>query len=313
MKRARNDRPSVLPTWAKVEPKVLRALSKVDGRRSALTIAGYWLSVVVVSAICWRFWHPALYLLTLAFIGARHHDLLVLMHDAAHFRLFKNRKRNDWLSELLLTWPFFFVSTHAYRRNHHAHHKWVNTDQDPDLVGKTGPHWTFPMSGWRMAWIALTDVMGLAQLRILAIVRRLSAADAVPRKYKIGRAVFWLVAAPVIWLTGTWELFLLFHVVPFLTFTPMFLRFRAIAEHYGIREDLPIGTRSRTTLPTLLERVFFLSQPVWFHAEHHFHPSVPLHRLNELHAHLMARPEYAARVHISHGYLSAFKECTQRG
>ena len=134
-------------------------------------------------ALCWHYFHWALYLLALLFIGARQHDLLVLMHDGAHYRLFKSRKLNDWMSELFLTWPFFVVSTHGYRANHWAHHRHLNTAEDPDLVGKVGPHWAFPMPARKLLWIVLSDVMGLAQLRTLVIIRRMHKPGATPKPF----------------------------------------------------------------------------------------------------------------------------------
>ena len=312
-KRKTGDRPEVLPAWAKVDAKVLRPLSKVSDARSALTIAGDWLSVLVVATACWHYFHWALYVLAVLFIGARQHDLLVLMHDGAHYRLFKNRKLNDWMSELFLTWPFFVVSTHGYRANHWAHHRHLNTAEDPDLVGKVGPHWTFPMPLPKLIWIIVSDSLGLAQLRTLVIIRRMHKPGATPKEFVRAKIVFCIVLLAGITLAKLWIPFLLFWLVPFLTWTPTVLRLRAVAEHYGIHAALPVGTRTRTVLPNLLDRLFFVNHAVWFHSEHHFYPSVPLHRLGELHAHLMEREEYRNRVHVSRGYWRAFWEVTREG
>lgn len=307
------DRPEVLPEWAKVAPADLRRLSQVDDLTSMRSIAGDWGAILAAAALCSWLWHPALYVVTVLFIGARQHDLLVLMHDAAHFRLMKNRARNDWVSELFLTWPFVVVSTHGYRANHWAHHRHLNTTADPDLMGKTGPDWTFPMPSARMTQMVFTDTLGMAQIRVLPIARRMRKPEAVPERFRRAKAV-WLVAMLIgISLAGIWLPVLLYWVVPFFTWTPAVLRLRAVAEHYGIHAALPVGTRSRTVLPTLLDRLFFVRHPVWFHAEHHFHPSVPLHRLAELHELLMTREAYRSRAHVTHGYLSAFREVTLEG
>ncbi len=312
-KRKTGDRPEVLPAWAKVDAKVLRPLSKVSDVRSALTIAGDWLAILLVATLCWHYFHWALYLVAVLFIGARQHDLLVLMHDGAHYRLFTNRKLNDWMSELFLTWPFFVASTHGYRANHWAHHRHLNTADDPDLVGKVGPLWTFPMPLKKFAWMVLTDVMGLAQPRTFDIIRRLSNKGSTPKQFLWAKAAFTVALLVGVTLAELWVPFLLFWIVPFMTWTPTLLRLRAIAEHYGIHSALPVGTRTRTVLPNLFDRLFVVNHAVWFHSEHHFYPSVPLHRLAELHEHLMAREEYRERVHISRGYWRAFWEVTREG
>ena len=61
--------------------------------------------VLVVSAalLCHAAWHPLLYLLVVAFIGARQHDLATMVHEAVHYRLSSNPRVNDWLGEAL-TW-----------------------------------------------------------------------------------------------------------------------------------------------------------------------------------------------------------------
>jgi len=307
------DRPDVRPAWSKVEPQVLRRLSKVDGRRTALAIGGTWLSILVVAAAAWHWWHPVTVLLAVLFIGARQHDLLVIMHDAAHHRLTKKRSLNDWISELFCAWPFVMVSTHGYRANHWAHHRHLNTTADPDLVGKTGPSWTFPMPARSLGWWLATDAIGLAQVRVLAIARRLRTSAPTPTAFKVGRLVFLAISAVAVTILDAWPPVLLFWVLPFCTWAPTLLRLRAIVEHYGIHADLPVGTRSRTVLPSLLDRVFIVNQPVWFHSEHHFHPSVPLHHLPELHAHLMRKRVYREHVHVTAGYARALWEVTVEG
>lgn len=309
----KGDRPDVLPAWAKVDKAVLRQLSQVSDARSVLAIGGDWLAIIGAGLLCWYLWHPVLYVVTVLFIGARQHDLLVLMHDAAHYRLFRNRAVNDWAAELFLTWPFLVVNTHGYRANHWAHHRHLNTADDPDLVGKIGPGWVFPMPAWRLAVLIVTDAIGFGQPRIVPIVRRLGRAGAMPRAFKLAKLVFVVAALAIIVATGAWKPVVLFWLVPFLTWTPALLRLRALAEHYGIHEPLPVGTRSRTVLPTLLDRLFVVGHPVWYHAEHHFYPSVPLHRLADLHDHLMQREAYREKVHVTRGYLRTLWEVTTEG
>jgi len=61
-------------------------------------------AIVAAIYLCERFWSPLMYLLAIAIIGARQHALLILMHDGVHYRLFRNRRLNDCVSELL-AWP----------------------------------------------------------------------------------------------------------------------------------------------------------------------------------------------------------------
>src|SRR5689334_4224564 len=65
----------------------VRALSRISPLRGLAAIATEWLLIFTAIALCRRFWHPLLYVLCVAFIGARQHALLVIGHDAAHFTL----------------------------------------------------------------------------------------------------------------------------------------------------------------------------------------------------------------------------------
>ena len=70
-----------------------------------LHVAAEWALIAATIYLCQRFWHPMLYVFAVAFIGSRQHALLVLMHDGVHYRLLRNRRLNDWLSEVVLAWP----------------------------------------------------------------------------------------------------------------------------------------------------------------------------------------------------------------
>ena len=78
-----------------------------------------------------------LYVFAVAFIGSRQHALLVLMHDGVHYRLLRNRRLNDWMSEVILAWPHL-VTARQYRKNHFAHHKYLNTAAGSRLEAQGG-------------------------------------------------------------------------------------------------------------------------------------------------------------------------------
>src|SRR5437763_764448 len=83
----------------KLGKEELRELSKLNPWRAAVHIVGEWLAVAAAIWLCQSHWNPLLYIVTVAFIGARQHGLLILMHDGVHYRLFPNRRFNDWVSE----------------------------------------------------------------------------------------------------------------------------------------------------------------------------------------------------------------------
>ena len=79
---------------------------------------------------------------------------------------------------------------------------------------------------------------------------------------------------------------------------------RSIAEHYGGLEYDHLLTESRTALPAWWEKWFLSPHNINYHIEHHLYPSVPCHRLPELHDLLMRDPLFKEKAHITNGYLS---------
>ena len=72
-------------------------------------------------------------MLAAAIIGSRQQALGILVHDATHYLLYKNRTVNDIVSDLCCGFPVN-ISTTLYRSTHFRHHRFANTEQDPDLV-----------------------------------------------------------------------------------------------------------------------------------------------------------------------------------
>ena len=117
-------RPTTLPAIFRSSSRSdeLRELSELNPIRSTFHIVAEWTLILTAIYLCRRFFNPVVYLLTVAFIGARQHALLILMHDGVHYRLFRGRRLNDWTAEIILAWPNL-ISARAYRKNHFAHHR----------------------------------------------------------------------------------------------------------------------------------------------------------------------------------------------
>lgn len=293
----------------------ITALSEIGPRASAAHILLEWTGIVVAVLLLQRWWHPALYVLGVAWIGARQHALAVLMHDGAHYRLFRRRWLNDGVSELLLAWPLG-ITMRAYRRSHLAHHRFLNTDDDPDWARKTGDAWRFPTSRWRLARMLLLDALGangwVQLLTIVALSRPGKPRDRHELRqeirYHLLRAAYYLCACVLLGKLVAFRLALLYWIVPMFSWLVLVLHVRSIAEHFGIAHG-HIYNESRTTRPTLLERLLLGVKNAGYHLEHHLYPSVPLHRLPELHARLMKRAAYRDKAHVTSSYWRVLREC----
>lgn len=296
---------------ARLSAELVREFSRISTARFAAHLLLEFGLIAGSIWLCERFWHPALYILTVIWIGARQHALMILMHDAAHYRAATNRKLNDVLG--LIAGTPLFISLHAYRHEHFAHHRHVNTDDDPQWVDRDGPEWVFPKSRMGLAALLVGDLFGLgsyATVRyVLLLQKRLHAHG----------ASLWLVALQplltcaiiaAVAITGTWLPFTLYWVIPIATWLTLILRIRSIAEHYALPHDHVLNF-TRTVIPTWFEKLFVAPKSIALHLEHHQYPSVPFFRLNALHKALMEQKEFREQSHITAGYTGVFRECLQ--
>lgn len=305
--RDRNSLRAVVPI--KLDKEELRALSRVNPLISTGHILLEWTAVVLAATLCHHFWNPVLYVLTVAFIGARQHALLILMHDGTHYRLFRNRRVNDWVTEVLLAWPHL-VTMRSYRENHLAHHNYVNTEKDPDWSRKKdNPEWHFPQSAWSLLNTLLRDLVGIGGINLIRLASSLSSAAPAPSKTFVRlRLAFYVAVIGTLIGTSCGRALVLYWVVPFFTWLILIMRIRSIAEHFAIPGEPGVYRQSRTTHVGVLARVFVAPKNVNYHIEHHFFPSVPFFRLPKLHALLMSNEEFAGAAHVSQGYTSVLLE-----
>ncbi len=296
----------------KLSKEELRELSTVNPILACIHIGAEWGLIVATICICQRFWHPMLYVFAVAFIASRQHALLVLMHDGVHYRLLRNRRLNDWMSEVILAWPHL-VSARQYRKNHFAHHRYLNTAQDPDLKRRKGdPVWVFPMAVPDLVKTLFRDVTGLNAPVLLKLAASVASADTLPVGFLVVRYGFYAVAACVIVYAGALEGFALYWVIPMFTCLVFIMRIRSIAEHHAIEGPDAAYPVTRTTYASWIERIFLAPKNVNYHIEHHFFPSVPFYRLPELHAILLSKPGFREGAHMTRSYLGVLEESVGR-
>jgi fatty acid desaturase len=259
-------------------------------------------------------WNPWLYPLLVAFIGARQHALLILMHEGTHYRLFKNHKLNDWVSEILLSWPFILFTMRAYRRNHWPHHRHTNAEGDPDWARKQNQDWAFPKRARDLLKLIVMDLVGGGFIKFVRTARRLPGEDSANagdlRLFHIVRFCFLVTVLALITALDLWVPVTLFWLIPFITWLQLAFHLRSIAEHFAMPAQQGVFGKTRTTLPTLFDRLFLVPKNVGYHLEHHLYPSVPFYNLPKLHKILMEQPIYRSSVHVTSGYLRVLHECT---
>jgi fatty acid desaturase len=304
-----SSRDRTIATEAGIDPRKIRELSTISSWLGGFHIFLEWSMIFLAALACQRFWNPMLYVAVVAFIGARQHALLILMHEGTHYRLFRNRRLNDWVSEIFLAWPHL-TTMRSYRRNHIAHHRYLNTLGDPDWTRKKDePDWQFPKHSSQILLLFMKDLTGLGAISLIRVSRSLAAND--PDKsplFGCSRLAFYAIAALTIAEFGALRSVLLFWLVPFCTWLILIMHIRSIAEHFALDSDNSTS-KTRTTVLGLAERCFIAPKNVNYHSEHHAFPSVPFYRLPELHRLMLSSEHYLDFTHLSRGYLAVLREC----
>lgn len=283
-----------------VTTQQIRDFSKMSvGKASAYLIAD-WAIIAGVIAFTQAHWSWPLYIVAVMLIGNRQHSLAIQMHDSAHFRLFPNRRINNFFGEVFCAWPMFFRMA-AYRENHNLHHRHSNTELDPDFRRER-----FPETRQEIIRMLVMDLLALNTFQQFGELKRLKK-DNVPRWIQMARIAYYALICAAITVLGGWKLFALYWAVPLFTWLKVVLRVRAIADHTGIQHR-PHPYNTRTVIPNLFDVIFLAPRQCSYHLGHHFFQSIPSYNLKALHYEMMKDQEFAANAQITRGFINILKE-----
>jgi fatty acid desaturase len=289
----------------------IKRLSTLSQWRSMGWLALDWLVIAAAIAVSEYSGSWIVYVFAILVIAGRQHGIGVLVHEAAHYRMLKNRKLNDWVVDVLAAWPML-ATVASYRRNHLAHHQNTNTEDDPDWMTKIGrAAFTFPQK-MRDAILYLAGyLVAVNTFRDLAhVLPRISKNDTSTPGYKIMRVTYFAAIIALFGVLGVIPQFILYWIVPYFTVLFLFFHVRNVAEHFGDMDYSEELTSSRTVVPYFWERWCFGPHNVHYHLEHHLYPSVPFYNLPELHRLLMKNEFYRGKAHLTRGYSTGLaREC----
>lgn len=237
-------------------------------------------------------------------LATQQHALFVLAHEAAHYRLFANRRLNDFVGRTI--GAAAGISMCTYRVIHRLHHNRLYSAEDPDIALMGG----YPRGRAYLLKKLATDLSGITAWKTYAYFfgnpaanadtakaqRPLddtatslkAAARADRRSVLVTQALLPLAIVLVFGASGL-AAYALLWLLPALTVLQAILRLRAIAEHgapAGL--DSPLQA-ARTNLPGPLARWVLFPHHVNFHTAHHLVPAVPHYHLPALHALLVER------------------------
>ena len=208
--------------------------------------------------------------------------LFTLLHETVHFTPF----RSPWLNRFVgrVCGFILLLPPEWFRFFHLAHHRHTqDPERDPELVAGGKPEtvrqYILHVSGlpvWRSE-VATLIRNALGRCDDDFVPGR--ARGRVAREARLMLAGYAMLALGSVWAGSTVLLWV--WVVPSLIGQP-FLRLYLLAEHGRCAFVADMLANTRTTFTNRLVRFIAWNMP--YHTEHHSFPSVPFHRLPELHA-----------------------------
>jgi fatty acid desaturase len=302
----------------RLPPAKIKELSVLEPGRALAATAQEWAVIATAIAVCTLFWHPVLYAIAVIVIGARQHAMLIMGHDASHYRYLPKRWQNELFANLFLMWPTF-ASVEGFRKFHSTHHQHTNLPDDGnrhiwythDAAGELAPDWQFPKTRAGLALLLLRRAFFFTGL--FWIVRGVVGSSLVPSPgwMVAARIAFYAGAAAALTVFGAWYGFLLYWIVPYCTWHIAIQYARIICEHSAVESEEDEYAITRTTIPTWLESYFILPCNVGYHLEHHWYPSVPFYRLPDLHRELMKRDGFREHAVVRHSIVTSLTECVR--
>ena len=258
-----------------------------------LCVLHAWVVIGVAMAVYAIWPNPLTFVAAVVVIGSRQLGLAILMHDAAHGVLMKTRWLNEWVGQWLCAYPTM-AELIAYRHYHLVHHRRTQQADDPDL-GLSAKFPITPSSFRRKMIRDLTGQTGYKQ-RKAQFLRSLGEKGQplgerarffwkrIGRQYLVQLILLGLMTA-----FGKPHYFLMFWVLPNITWQMAITRVRNIAEHAVVPDNNDVFRNARTTYASWWVRA--LVAPYWvnYHVDHHLLFYVPCYNLPKLHAMLLAK------------------------
>jgi fatty acid desaturase len=255
------------------------------------TGAAYCWSIIAGSLAAWAYFrNPWVFTTAFVLIATRQHALINYLHEAAHHLVSRDRRRNDWWSDVVFGAPNI-MSTASYRGNHLLHHSNLGNQRLDNEINHR-----FLIRGWRFWQTLLRGLTGWNAVR--ALFNQGRGLKNAKTDWQDRLRHFGLIAITngvlfsyCRWL-GTPIAYLVLWLIPLATLTSLLLTLRVIAEHQTLEyarrssEDFtfdmdPVFTR---TIPAnAMERFLFGPVNFGYHNEHHLYPGVPYTALPDLH------------------------------
>jgi len=316
----------------------MQEVHELNSPRTYRLLAISWVALLAAVETCHLFlWNQPyfwfVYPLAIFVIASRQGALLNIVHEASHFLVCADRKKNDWIGKWLCAMPIG-VDFDGFRRGHKVHHLHTGTQMDPP--SDTEKYKEVRFTGPRLWLLFLKDLAGITALSVFFAYE----SDKGPRKDKVGDGpktsmivkLATLSCVQLVILGGIFQFdiihYILLWLVPAISPHMFLMRVRGIAEHglpLQICANVKSGregsnlTRSFLTPARGYKYLKFLnpvekfligSISIHYHHEHHALPGVPYYHLPKVHdlvsKQLKDKNPELFDVVYERGYFSAF-------
>ena len=293
-------RVTTTPLKAKqLPPGRLKKLISINDWRSAFSIFQTLMLLLTALAVALLVWQPVFLVIAVVVIGTQQHALIVLAHDATHYRLFKTRTLNDLIGCICGTMAG--ISMRTYRIIHRLHHNHLYQEKDPDIP----LHGGYPRGRAYLVRKLLQDLCGLTTWKTYGyFFGKLSSKtekeecnrlleDTSSRLLRAARIDRYIVATAHLTALATSILFgfaleyLVLWILPLATVVPTLLRLRALCEHGAVLNFSSALTAARTNYPSKWFQWLLFPHHVNYHLEHHVYPAIPHYNLPACHQQMM--------------------------
>jgi fatty acid desaturase len=296
-------------TFEKIlNPSEISELKEKKDFINIITLASMWAQVGMAFVLFIQYPNLLTFFISAVVIAAKQFQMVVFMHDGAHGLIFKNRKLNDWASQWLCAFPVM-TDTLPYRKVHSQHHRFTDTEKDPDLRLTEA----FPTSRQSLIRKFLRDLSGIAGFRRYSAVL-VSAWGKENKIFESLKRIFLklkgflitnlIIFSILLFFSQGW-LYLLLWWLPMLTFFSLFYRIRSITEHSGLSGSDDFSF-TRTTIVTWYLKYFLAPLNVNYHIEHHLFTFCPWYNLPKAHQMLIEKG-LTNEMEVSNGYMPILK------
>ncbi len=254
-----------------------------------------------------------LYPLSALLIGSRQRALATILHEAAHKTLCRNRIANKIIGTYLSGY-FVFQTWEAYIKSHvfNHHAKLGCIDNDPDYLyyRQAGVFDTQSNSDFFRKYLIKPLFFGgaISSLRYIIVNRLL--------RMKSKREIIGLICSNFLLAFAFthfigWYAYLVYWLLPYLTFFQVITWFIELSEHYPMvhTERFDIYA-SRNRFPNFFESFFTGMHNENFHLIHHLFPGVPFYKMKKAHQILLKDSVYA-RINANFGGIFTSSNFTQ--